>query len=81
MPKKSKREQKKIEFKKTTWFIFIIGIAFLSTGFYRFFFINPSLMKNLRTQEPIMFDGSYFIFLGGLMISLGLYRIKYVKKP
>jgi amino acid transporter len=81
MRKKTKKEKDRVEFKKLTWFIFITGIAFSLVGFYRFFYTSPSLMKNLKTQEPIMFDGSYFIFLGVLILFSGVYRIKYVKKP
>lgn len=80
MKKLSKKEKGRIEFKKMTWLIFILGLSFSFTGFYRYFFTNPNLMKNTKTQEPIMFDGSYFIFLGILMIFLVLYRIKCAQK-
>jgi|UPI00035C9741 hypothetical protein len=80
MKKKSKKVKEKIKFKKLTQTIFIIGLLFLLVGLYRFFLVSPLLGVNIRTNQPVITDGSFFIFVGILQIILSFYRIYFAKR-
>ena len=79
---KNQREkiEEKVEFKKITWFVFITGILFFFGGLYRFLYTNPTITMSARTKHPVMFDGSYLIFLGVIMMTIGIYRVFFYKK-
>lgn len=85
MKKLSKKQREKLEqkkdFKINTRATFIIGVSFFSVGLYRFLFTAPSVTMSQKTKHPIMFDGSYLIFIGGIMLILWVYRIFFLKKP
>jgi hypothetical protein len=83
MKKLSEKEKQLKQHRKDhshkTWATFIIGIAFCLVGFRRLLQDSPAIMMNPRTKHPILDNGNYPIFIGLIMIILGLYRALFLK--
>lgn len=80
MKKLNENQREKIEFIKLSWFVFFIGLLFFFVGLYRFLYTEPTITMSSRTKHPVMFDGSYFIFLGVIFIIISIYRIFFYKE-
>lgn len=75
-----KVEIKYKEFIRLTWLFIIGGFISFALGLTKFLFMSPRIGINLKTQHPVVLDGSLMIILGLIFFFLGIYRIKNKKK-
>lgn len=84
MKKISKRQREEVENKKgdkiTNWFCFLFGIALSIGGLRRLFSGHIGVQMNSRTNYPILSNGLYPLFIGFIMIGVGVYRVFFLKK-
>jgi hypothetical protein len=67
-------------FNRASWKFFILGAFFFVVGIYAFFFKEPNVAINLKTQQPYVANGTILLILGLGFISIGLYRIIFKAK-
>lgn len=68
------------DFNFTSWKIFILGALSLAAGIYAYFFNKPYAGVNIKTQQPVISNGSILLVLGLGLLLIGLYRIIFKKK-
>ena len=72
LSKKSQRKYK--EFNLYSWLFLTGGILLFGIGFYIFFFLEPAFAVNLKTQQPVVANGTILLILGVGFFAGGLYR-------
>ena len=73
-------EVKYREFVRLSWLLLIGGFILFSLGLTKFLFFSPGFGINLKTQQPVVLNGSLMIILGLVFFLGGIYRIRHKNK-
>src|SRR5690554_4549139 len=78
MNKKTKIKYKK--FIRESWLYLIGGFFLFMIGSIRFLLFMPGIGANLKTQQPVVMNGSFILILGFGFFVIGVYRVKNKRK-
>ena len=62
-------------FKFYSWAYFSLGLISLGLGIYFYFFREAVVAVNIKTQQPLMANGTNYLVLGLGFFLIGIYRI------
>jgi uncharacterized membrane protein YiaA len=63
------------EFIRLSWLFLTGGFIIFLIGIIRFVFFSPGLGINIKTQQPVVLNGSLLIILGLGFFLIGVYRV------